>query len=341
MWRMSRSRVAVASAVLGTVLGFASSLTAQTPAPEPRRTLIKIAYAEYPPEALAKEISGTVPVTMTVNAAGQVTTANATAGPLELRASASKAAMGMKYSPASDTSEIRIALDYHLDALGWGVRVLQQISANGFSSFGGSVSGGPGTAPGTPVQTPDGPYRVGGTIAPPRKIKDLAPVYPPTAQRAGIQGVVILEAVIDETGAVTSAKVLRSIPLLDEAAKAAVMQWQYTPTLLNGVAVPIIMTVTVNFSLRPSLEFTLEGGAKTRVGLDATGHAMTSVPGSGRFGFEVTNGSSPAVKTIKIYDIGNPGSEPRLLGSVDVTLNGGSVNSPTTPSFGLALIGPP
>lgn len=60
----------------------------------------------------------------------------------------------------------------------------------------------------------------------------------------------ILEATIGPTGAVTDVIVLRSVPLLDEAAVDAVRQWQYTPTLLNGVPVPVIMTVTVNFSLR-------------------------------------------------------------------------------------------
>ena len=47
-----------------------------------------------------------------------------------------------------------------------------------------------------------------------------------------------------------NARVLRSIPLLDQAALDAVKQWQYTPTLLNGVPVPVIMTVTVNFTLQ-------------------------------------------------------------------------------------------
>jgi protein TonB len=45
--------------------------------------------------------------------------------------------------------------------------------------------------------------------------------------------------------------VLRSVPLLDQAALDAVRQWEYEPTLLNGVPVPVIMTVTVNFTLRP------------------------------------------------------------------------------------------
>jgi protein TonB len=61
---------------------------------------------------------------------------------------------------------------------------------------------------------------------------------------------VIIEAIIGPDGRVQEAKVLRSIPLLDAAALDAVRQWQFTPTLLNGVPVPVIMTVTVNFTLQ-------------------------------------------------------------------------------------------
>ena len=64
------------------------------------------------------------------------------------------------------------------------------------------------------------------------------------------EGIVILEAVIAENGTVRDVRVLRSIPLLDQAAVDAVRQWQFTPTLLNGEPVPIVMTVTVNFQLR-------------------------------------------------------------------------------------------
>jgi len=61
--------------------------------------------------------------------------------------------------------------------------------------------------------------------------------------------VVIIEATIGPTGAVTDTRVLRSIPLLDQAAIDAVKQWQFTPTTLNGQPVPVIMTVTVQFTL--------------------------------------------------------------------------------------------
>ncbi|MBW8713179.1 MAG: energy transducer TonB [Acidobacteria bacterium] len=78
----------------------------------------------------------------------------------------------------------------------------------------------------------------------------IRPVYPPIAQSARVSGVVIIEATIGADGKVKDAKVLRSIPLLDQAALDAVKQWQFTPTLLNGVPVPVIMTVTVNFTLQ-------------------------------------------------------------------------------------------
>ena len=92
--------------------------------------------------------------------------------------------------------------------------------------------------------------RVGGNVLQPRKTRNVQPVYPQIAQSARVQGRVIIEATIDRSGKVTETRVLRSIPLLDQAALDAVRQWEYEPTLLNGVPVPVIMTVTVNFALR-------------------------------------------------------------------------------------------
>jgi protein TonB len=94
------------------------------------------------------------------------------------------------------------------------------------------------------------PVRVGGAIQPPQKIKDVKPVYPPQAQQAHAQGVVVIEATVGPDGRVREARVLRSIPLLDQAAIDAVRQWEYTPTIVNGAAAPVIMTVTVNFSMQ-------------------------------------------------------------------------------------------
>lgn len=91
--------------------------------------------------------------------------------------------------------------------------------------------------------------RVGGTIGPPTKTRHVNPMYPAAAQSAKVQGVVILETRIGTDGKVTDARVLRSVPLLDQAAIDAVMQWEFTPTRVNGEAVPVLMTVTVQFTL--------------------------------------------------------------------------------------------
>jgi periplasmic protein TonB len=118
---------------------------------------------------------------------------------------------------------------------------------------GGAVIDGGGVLPAPPVAPPPAPQktvRVGGHISAPQKVHDVAPVYPPIAQAAGVQGIVILECLIAQDGSVQDARVLRSAPLLDQAALAAVRQWVYQPTLLNGVPVSVIMTVTVRFELR-------------------------------------------------------------------------------------------
>jgi protein TonB len=115
---------------------------------------------------------------------------------------------------------------------------------------GGVVGGVVGGLPDAPPPPPVTPVRVGGDIREPRKLVDAAPVYPELAIRARVEGVVIIEATIDARGRVVNAVVLRGMPVLDEAALEAVRKWAYTPTLLNGVPTPVIMTVTVRFLLR-------------------------------------------------------------------------------------------
>jgi TonB family protein len=87
-------------------------------------------------------------------------------------------------------------------------------------------------------------------VGPPRKVRDLKPIYPASSQERRIVGAVVVEARIGPTGCVTGARVTRGVePPLDLAALRAIAGWRFTPTLVNGRAVPIIMVVTVNFSL--------------------------------------------------------------------------------------------
>ena len=121
-----------------------------------------------------------------------------------------------------------------------------------FGAVGDGVGDLLGTGPPAPparAVEPPAPVRPGGSIRPPQKTHHVAPDYPALARSAGVSGIVILEALIAEDGSVRDVKVTRSVPLLDPAAVAAVRQWRFTPTLLNGVPVRVIMTVTVAFNL--------------------------------------------------------------------------------------------
>jgi periplasmic protein TonB len=118
-----------------------------------------------------------------------------------------------------------------------------------------SVIGGLGAAqnvveaPPVVNSQPTSPVRPGGMIQPPARTRYVAPEYPEIARQSRIKGTVVIEAIIGTNGKVENVRVLRSVALLDGAALAAVRAWEYTPTLLNGVPTPVIMTVTVRFDL--------------------------------------------------------------------------------------------
>jgi protein TonB len=93
------------------------------------------------------------------------------------------------------------------------------------------------------------PLAVGGAIQAPTRITDVRPKYPEIARTARVQGTVELQIVIGTSGVVESARVLTSIPALDDAALEAVRQWKFAPTLVNGTAVPVTMPVRLTFVL--------------------------------------------------------------------------------------------
>lgn len=103
------------------------------------------------------------------------------------------------------------------------------------------------TAGNVAVLIPSAPVRVGNDIPVPRKVKDAPAAYPSDALAAGAQGVVVLDATIEPDGKVSTARVVRSVPFLDAAAISAVSQWEFTPTVVDGRAVPVIMTLNVSF----------------------------------------------------------------------------------------------
>ena len=235
--------------------------------PIPRRTLAVTAI--YPPEARAVDAMAIVVLAATLDEAGRVVEIRKVREPLvvsplspvpsaDLLRSAGDAmvryaAIALRqwqYDPPA-RAPLSFTVTFTFTPKG-DPAATQSVAPPGVSAGTGTVAGAQ-IPPPPPFANTGGlqPIRVGGNIRAPEQIVRVPPSYPPIAQSARVQGVVILEALIETDGRVADARVLRSIPLLDQAALDAVRQWQYTPTLLNGAPTPVIMTVTVQFTLPP------------------------------------------------------------------------------------------
>lgn len=115
---------------------------------------------------------------------------------------------------------------------------------------GTSQQGSPTASPEASLSPePQAMLQASGEIREPKKIRHVPPVYPESARRARVHGVVILQCTINPDGRVGGVKVLSAASPLDAAAVDAVRQWAYEPTLLNGVAVPVVVTVKLTFKL--------------------------------------------------------------------------------------------
>jgi TonB family protein len=111
--------------------------------------------------------------------------------------------------------------------------------------------------PAAPPDTRSGPprrIRVGGNVQATKLVHRVNPVYPERAQAQGIQGTVLLEAIILKDGSLGALRVLNKLadPELADAATEAVKNWRYEPTLLNGQPIEVVTTITVNFRLSSS-----------------------------------------------------------------------------------------
>jgi protein TonB len=105
-------------------------------------------------------------------------------------------------------------------------------------------------APPVKEELPKGPIHVGGDVQKPVKVSSPAPQYTEIARKARIQGVVIVQAIIDKDGNVTNAKILKGLPMgLDVEAVKAIKRWTFKPATLNGKPVDVYFNLTVNFRL--------------------------------------------------------------------------------------------
>ncbi len=194
----------------------------------------------YPKEAQEARIQGVQIIEASLGPSGDVLDARALRGQPPLIGAAMDAVLQWKFTPwdGPERRMMTVTVNFTLDN-----GPASPLPADAASASAGQIS-----RP-LPTHWPIEAVRVGGNIKPPNRVVDVKPVYPKDAQDARVQGVVIFELLIGPDGKVKDARVLRSIPMLDQAAEDAVRQWEFTPTLLNGNPIPVIMTVTVNFTL--------------------------------------------------------------------------------------------
>ncbi len=113
----------------------------------------------------------------------------------------------------------------------------------------GGIPNAAGAVAPPPVAAPKKPLRIGGNVKPPRQIFAPRLDFPILAKQAGVQGRVVIDAIIDDHGNVVELHVVSGQPLLIPAALQNVSQWKYEPTYLNGEPISLAMVVNVDFKL--------------------------------------------------------------------------------------------
>jgi TonB family protein len=120
------------------------------------------------------------------------------------------------------------------------------VSELDFPEIGDSV-----VVPQGPAGPSIGPMQIGGNVLAPVRVYAPDPHYPEEARHARVQGVVILQTIIDKVGNVTDVRVLKGLPSgLTEAAVEAVSSWRFKPAMLEGEPVAVYYLVTVSFSVQ-------------------------------------------------------------------------------------------
>jgi protein TonB len=170
---------------------------------------------------------------------------------------------GKLMAPKEIPKEIAVIKEDELPPPTGGVGVVGGIPGGVPGGTPGGVIGGiigsvpvaaPPPPPPPPVKKEEKPkppqrIRVGGNVQQARLVSQPKPVYPPLARQARIQGTVRFNAVIGTDGTIQNLQLVNGHPLLVPAATAAVKQWVYKPTLLNGEPVEVVTQIDVNFTL--------------------------------------------------------------------------------------------
>ena len=249
----------------------AKPVTAENPIP--RRTIYVAPV--YPEEAAVVEARVVVPLRVTVDESGYVVEVRRVGAPLlgawrhplltgdsmssvfdALVAASTEAVRKWRYdAPTDGPVAFDVTISFSPDEE---PRIAQPAPAPEIAPPADALAGVPEIAPGERIDPPPVEWAegvrplsavIGSTLVPPRKTKQVAPVYPQEAKAAQVEGAVVVQARVEPDGHISHARVIRSIPQLDQAALDAVLQWEFEPAVVDGEAVPYILTATVVFSL--------------------------------------------------------------------------------------------
>lgn len=225
-----------ASVHLGVLLVIAfATLYATDSLPEPRTVMVFVANAPVPPPPPPPPVAPDAPKPVARPAARPA----APARPVPVQAA--------PVAAAPVAAPVGIAPETGLEGMPTAA-VEAGFEAGLPTGVVGGIAGGIETLL-PPPPPPSEPIRVGGSVAPPKLLVRVAPEYPAMAASAQMEGRVILEATVDDTGMVNEVRVLRSHGIFDEPAVEALKQWRYEPLLFNGRPAPFVLTVTLSFNL--------------------------------------------------------------------------------------------
>ncbi len=226
--------------------------------------LIRKVDPVYPELAKRVRVSGEVKLMVTVNEEGFVSDAEVISGHPFLTDAAVEAVRQWQYSPTLlngkpvavvATVTVVFALQGDKAETGSGSNAPEWPPEEYKNMWvpGAVVAGRGGENPSAIVEGNDSrkdAVRVGSRVMESKLIRKVDPVYPEPAKRARVSGNVIVQVTVNEAGDVSDAQVVNGHPLLNDAAIAAVRQWKYNPTLLDGNPISVVTTVTVIFALK-------------------------------------------------------------------------------------------
>ncbi len=213
--------------------------------------IVKKVAPEYPAVAKAGDIQGAVALKARIDKEGNVVNLQLISGHPMLAPAAIEAVKQWKYNPyllngeAVDV-ETTVTVNFTLAGNPPSAGATGDNAGNQDYGIAGAISSAPGTAQAAVPQR----IRVSSGVAQGLLVSKVQPEYPPDAKEQRIQGVVVLQAIIDKEGGVANLQLISGHPLLAPAAIEAVKQWKYKPYLLNNTPLEVDTQIQVNFTLQ-------------------------------------------------------------------------------------------